>query len=214
MSMDNTDKAQSLGLCQPALCWVLSSHSSLPMVYRGEAGSRLPPSYGLLDPCKPCALVPELRLTIPSLQAASNGVPLLIVGRITAGIGIGIASTMVPVYQAEIVSAKLWDARPPSNFATGSERNPRPGGLVTTMGHYLGYSDPVLHPVRGLFHRRRSNQCSPGQFGLPHSMGGTGCAGCCPLYRDVLLALYPQVACSPGSLGGSHSRACKSARQR
>ena len=37
------------------------------------------------------------------LQTSSNGIPLLVVGRIVAGIGIGIASTMVPVYQAEIV---------------------------------------------------------------------------------------------------------------
>ena len=40
------------------------------------------------------------------LQTASNGIPLLVVGRIVAGIGIGIASTMVPVYQAEIVSLR------------------------------------------------------------------------------------------------------------
>ena len=49
-----------------------------------------------------------------SLQTASNGVPLLIVGRITAGVGIGIASTMVPVYQAEIVRAHLLADLPPT----------------------------------------------------------------------------------------------------
>ena len=43
---------------------------------------------------------------IPRLQTASNGIPLLVVGRVVGGIGIGIASTMVPVYQAEIVSLR------------------------------------------------------------------------------------------------------------
>ena len=41
------------------------------------------------------------------LQTASNGVPLLCVGRVIAGIAIGIASSVVPVYQAEIAPKEI-----------------------------------------------------------------------------------------------------------
>ncbi|KAF2198340.1 high affinity glucose transporter [Delitschia confertaspora ATCC 74209] len=41
------------------------------------------------------------------LQAASNGVALLCVGRVIAGICVGIASSIVPVYQAEIAPKEI-----------------------------------------------------------------------------------------------------------
>ncbi|KAL8871250.1 MAG: hypothetical protein Q9174_002880 [Haloplaca sp. 1 TL-2023] len=40
-------------------------------------------------------------------QTAANGIPLLVVGRAVAGIGAGIASAMVPVYQAEIAPKEI-----------------------------------------------------------------------------------------------------------
>ncbi|KAK9375206.1 general substrate transporter [Lipomyces chichibuensis] len=42
-----------------------------------------------------------------TLQSASNGVPMLIVGRVIAGLGIGMTSTLVPVYQSEIAPRKI-----------------------------------------------------------------------------------------------------------
>lgn len=42
-----------------------------------------------------------------SLQTAANGVALLVVGRIIAGICVGIASAIVPVYQAEIAPKEI-----------------------------------------------------------------------------------------------------------
>jgi len=42
-----------------------------------------------------------------SLQTAANGVALLVVGRIVAGICVGIASAIVPVYQAEIAPKEI-----------------------------------------------------------------------------------------------------------
>jgi len=36
------------------------------------------------------------------LQSAANGMPMMIVGRIIAGLGVGALSTIVPVYQSEI----------------------------------------------------------------------------------------------------------------
>ena len=39
------------------------------------------------------------------IQTSANGIAPLVVGRATSGVGIGIASAMVPVYQAEIVGA-------------------------------------------------------------------------------------------------------------
>lgn len=41
------------------------------------------------------------------LQTASNGVPLLCVGRVVSGVAIGICSSIVPVYQAEIAPKEI-----------------------------------------------------------------------------------------------------------
>jgi MFS family permease len=41
------------------------------------------------------------------LQTASNGVALLCVGRVIAGVAIGICSSIVPVYQAEIAPKEI-----------------------------------------------------------------------------------------------------------
>ncbi|KAF2731786.1 putative high-affinity hexose transporter [Polyplosphaeria fusca] len=41
------------------------------------------------------------------LQCAANGVPLLVVGRVVAGVCVGIASSIVPVYQAEIAPKEI-----------------------------------------------------------------------------------------------------------
>ncbi|KAF1813047.1 MFS sugar transporter-like protein [Eremomyces bilateralis CBS 781.70] len=41
------------------------------------------------------------------LQAASNGIPLLCVGRVISGVSIGICSTIVPVYQSEIAPKNI-----------------------------------------------------------------------------------------------------------
>jgi sugar porter (SP) family MFS transporter len=41
------------------------------------------------------------------LMTASNGIPLLVVGRVIAGLCVGIASAMVPVYQAEIAPKEI-----------------------------------------------------------------------------------------------------------
>ena len=37
-----------------------------------------------------------------ALQALSNGMPMMMLGRIIAGLGVGALSTIVPVYQSEI----------------------------------------------------------------------------------------------------------------
>jgi MFS family permease len=47
------------------------------------------------------------RLIALSLQTCSNGVALLVVGRIVAGLCVGIASSIVPVYQAEIARKEI-----------------------------------------------------------------------------------------------------------
>jgi hypothetical protein len=46
-------------------------------------------------------------LTGHSFQTASNGVALLCIGRVVAGVAIGIASSIVPVYQAEIAPKEI-----------------------------------------------------------------------------------------------------------
>jgi MFS family permease len=42
-----------------------------------------------------------------SFMCASNGIPLLVVGRAIAGVCVGIASAMVPVYQAEVAPKEI-----------------------------------------------------------------------------------------------------------
>jgi MFS family permease len=37
-----------------------------------------------------------------ALQTFANGIPMMIVGRVIAGLGVGALSTIVPVYQSEI----------------------------------------------------------------------------------------------------------------
>ena len=46
-------------------------------------------------------------LTIHSFQTAANGIALLVIGRIVAGVCVGIASSIVPVYQAEIAPKEI-----------------------------------------------------------------------------------------------------------
>jgi MFS family permease len=41
------------------------------------------------------------------IQCASNGVPMLVVGRVISGLCVGIASSIVPVYQAEIAPKEI-----------------------------------------------------------------------------------------------------------
>ncbi|MCJ1330347.1 MFS sugar transporter [Thelotrema lepadinum] len=42
-----------------------------------------------------------------ALQAAADGIPILVIGRFVAGICVGIASSIVPVYQAEIAPKEI-----------------------------------------------------------------------------------------------------------
>ena len=46
-------------------------------------------------------------LTVRSLQTATNGIPLLVIGRVASGLSVGIASSIVPVYQAEIAPKEI-----------------------------------------------------------------------------------------------------------
>lgn len=41
------------------------------------------------------------------LQASSNGIPLLCIGRVIGGFAIGVCSAIVPVYQAEIAPKEI-----------------------------------------------------------------------------------------------------------
>ncbi|KAI9810886.1 MAG: MFS sugar transporter [Pycnora praestabilis] len=41
------------------------------------------------------------------LMTSANGIPLLVVGRCVAGFGVGVASTIVPIYQAEIAPKEI-----------------------------------------------------------------------------------------------------------
>jgi MFS family permease len=40
-----------------------------------------------------------------ALQSFANGMPMMLLGRIIAGVGVGMLSTIVPVYQSEISPA-------------------------------------------------------------------------------------------------------------
>jgi len=46
-------------------------------------------------------------MTLSSIQATSNGILALVVGRVIAGLCDGIASAIVPVYQSEIAPKEI-----------------------------------------------------------------------------------------------------------
>ena len=68
------------------------------------------PRYGSSAPRRPSAATVDVGATnsrARSFQASTNGLALLLVGRFVAGLGVGIASAIVPVYQAEIAPKEI-----------------------------------------------------------------------------------------------------------
>jgi MFS family permease len=49
----------------------------------------------------------QVVMTLSSIQTASNGIPDLVIGRVIAGLCVGIASAIVPVYQSEIAPKEI-----------------------------------------------------------------------------------------------------------
>jgi MFS family permease len=62
-----------------------------------------------------------------ALQSFANGMPMMLLGRITAGVGVGMLSTIVPIYQSEI--------SPPHNRGKLA--------CIEFSGNILGYATSV-----------------------------------------------------------------------
>jgi MFS family permease len=62
-----------------------------------------------------------------ALQSFASGMPMMLVGRITAGVGVGMLSTIVPIYQSEI--------SPPHNRGKLA--------CIEFSGNILGYATSV-----------------------------------------------------------------------
>ncbi|KAK9428329.1 general substrate transporter [Lipomyces doorenjongii] len=72
-----------------------------------------------------------------SLQAASTGVPMLIIGRIISGVCIGLTSALVPIYQSEIAPRKIRGrAVSLQYFAIG---------LGTVIQYFIQYGCSFIH---------------------------------------------------------------------
>ncbi|KAK9386049.1 general substrate transporter [Lipomyces mesembrius] len=72
-----------------------------------------------------------------SLQAASTGVPMLIIGRIFSGLCVGLTSSLVPIYLAEIAPRKIRGRTVAfQHFATG---------LGTVIQYFIQYGCSFLH---------------------------------------------------------------------
>lgn len=99
-------------------------------------------------------------------------------------------------------------------YSVGTQGDSWASGLAAAMGRYMGYPNPILHPIRSLFHRRWARQHPPGHFGIPHPMGGSDRAGCRSLHGHVLPSLHAPMACGSRSLGRGHPGARQPARPR
>ena len=113
-------------------------------------------------------------LTIHSFQTAANGIALLVIGRIVAGVCVGIASAIVPVYQAEIapkeirgrvVSLQQWAitwgiliqyfVQYGSSFIDGGASNPNQGTWAFRLP-WLIQIIPAIFLLGGMFFFPRS----------------------------------------------------------
>lgn len=79
------------------------------------------------------------------------------------------------------------------------------------MGNHVGNSDPILHPIWGIFHRRRRGQPKAGLGCLSHSMGRADTPGRDSFHRHVFHAVLPPLAGKQRSLGRGDSYSCQSA---
>ena len=117
---------------------------------------------------------------------------MLVAGRVIAGIAVGIASSVVPIYQSEItppairgrlVSMQQWYVRCSHHSQLDSTR--------ACQVDHLGYSPPVLCRVRLLVHQRHGV--------LPHSLGPADDSCHHTESRHARLPggmFFPQSACS------------------
>jgi len=81
----------------------------LPIGILVEPVFKSPPSSGLLAQCELLDHIQGLDsfLTLLSIQCASQNIGMLVVGRVIAGLCVGIASSICPVYQAEIAPKEI-----------------------------------------------------------------------------------------------------------
>ena len=118
---------------------------------------------------------------------------MLVAGRVIAGIAVGIASSVVPIYQSEItppairgrlVSMQQWYVRCSHHSQLDSTR--------ACQVDHLGYSPPVLCRVRLLVHQW--------QRFLPYSLGRSDDSRHRSLHRYALLSRVASLAYGPRSV--------------
>lgn len=94
-----------------------------------------------------------------ALQAAVNGVGMLIAGRVLNGVTVGITSSQVPVYLAEIAKReKRGSLIIIQQLAIGTKHPDFSSNDLDrlTISRRMGYSHNVFHRVRLLIYRRSS----------------------------------------------------------
>lgn len=102
-----TGKAGSLVQCPSAHWSELYLPLSSPTSILGGRPSKLLQFSGLLAQCKLRFLPPRVMTNCISIQCASVDIGMLVVGRVIAGVCVGIASSICPVYQAEIAPKEI-----------------------------------------------------------------------------------------------------------
>ena len=188
--MANTDKAPSLGRCQPGPFLAASPHSLLPMVYREGLGYRLPPLCGSLGQCKLRSTGPGTRLIYLAYKPPQ-------MAYLYSWLAASLLASALALHQpwSQSIKPRLYVRSTsefsglPSDIFVGSQGDPWTSSILTTVGYHLGHTDSILHPIWSIFHRRRSYQRPPGHFGFPYPMGGPDRASCYPFRRDVLPTL-------------------------
>jgi len=85
-------------------------------------------------------------------------------------------------------------------------------GQSSTMGHYLGHFDSILHSIWSLMGWRWAQQSQPTNFCFPHSMGCTDSPRSYPILWNVLPSKIPKMARLEGSMGRGNSSYGSSSR--
>lgn len=144
-----------------------------------------------------------------AMQAAVTGFGTLVAGRVLNGITVGITSSQVPVYLAEIARReKRGSLIIIQQFAIGKlwMKDFLLRAWLIRCGR-MGHPDNVLHRLRLYIHRRSGF--------LPHSVGDSIRTLFLPHSRYTLPARVTKVACKEGptSGGDSHPRLHPSTRR-
>lgn len=154
------------------------------------------------------------------IQCASINRGMLCAGRVIGGMSIGIASSIVPVYQSEIAPKEI------RGRVVSLQQWAITWGILIQYFIQYGASNVRFFCVSSVSHqflkllttfspgRRWPQRPQPAHVGLPHPVGRANVPRRHPLRRPLFFALQPAVAGVQGPVGGGAACAGQPARRR